>query len=111
MKELAQHLQALGGIQLSAAQYRDFQLYEQSLIEWNKRFNLTAIRIQNNPNQAFPIAQLPARDGQLIHGAWSMSDRAPGFRYSIKLPARKSNLPGRVRGEKGRFLPAYRQGA
>ncbi len=48
MKELAQHLQALGGIQLSAAQYRDFQLYEQSLIEWNKRFNLTAIR---NPEQ------------------------------------------------------------
>ena len=48
MKELAQHLQTLGGIQLSAAQYRDFQLYEQSLIEWNKRFNLTAIR---NPEQ------------------------------------------------------------
>ncbi len=48
MKELVQHLQALGGIQLSASQYRDFQLYEQYLIEWNKRFNLTAIR---NPEQ------------------------------------------------------------
>lgn len=41
-------MQALGGIQLSGAQYRDFQLYEQSLIEWNQRFNLTAIR---NPEQ------------------------------------------------------------
>src|SRR4030042_869438 len=48
MKELAQHLQTLGGIQLSAAQYRVFKLYEQALIEWNKRFNLTAIR---NPEQ------------------------------------------------------------
>lgn len=48
MKDLALLLQSSGGIQLSASQYRKFQLYEQILLDWNQRVNLTAIR---NPEQ------------------------------------------------------------
>lgn len=46
--ELEQHLRSLGWIKLSATQCRNFQLYEQALLDWNRRINLTAIR---NPEQ------------------------------------------------------------
>lgn len=36
--------QALIGIRLSAAQLATFEQYERTLLEWNMRFNLTAIR-------------------------------------------------------------------
>jgi 16S rRNA (guanine527-N7)-methyltransferase len=44
MKHLAQMTQALIGIRLSAAQLSVFEHYERTLLEWNMRFNLTAIR-------------------------------------------------------------------
>ena len=44
MKYLAQMTQALIGIRLSAAQLSAFDQYERTLLEWNMRFNLTAIR-------------------------------------------------------------------
>jgi 16S rRNA (guanine527-N7)-methyltransferase len=44
MKELAQHAQALFGIRLNKAQLSAFELYENELLEWNQRFNLTAIQ-------------------------------------------------------------------
>jgi 16S rRNA (guanine527-N7)-methyltransferase len=44
MKYLAQMTQALIGIRLSAAQLSVFEQYERTLLEWNTRFNLTAIR-------------------------------------------------------------------
>jgi len=44
MKYLAQMTQALIGIRLSAAQLATFEQYERTLLEWNMRFNLTAIR-------------------------------------------------------------------
>jgi 16S rRNA (guanine527-N7)-methyltransferase len=44
MKYLAQMTQALIGIRLSAAQLSAFEQYERTLLEWNMRFNLTAIR-------------------------------------------------------------------
>lgn len=44
MKELAQHARNLLGIQLSPAQINALEIYEQELLRWNERVNLTAIR-------------------------------------------------------------------
>ncbi len=44
MKTLAQTAQSLIGIRLSAAQLSTFEKYQHILLEWNARFNLTAIR-------------------------------------------------------------------
>lgn len=44
MKELAQHARTLLGIQLSPAQIGALEVYEQELLHWNERVNLTAIR-------------------------------------------------------------------
>jgi len=44
MKELALHARNLLGIQLSAAQINALEIYEQELLKWNQRINLTAIR-------------------------------------------------------------------
>lgn len=43
MKELAQCVRALTGIRLSSAQLAALERYEQELLDWNSRFNLTAI--------------------------------------------------------------------
>lgn len=43
MKRLAPSIQKLAGIRLNAKQYAAFELFEQELIDWNTRFNLTAI--------------------------------------------------------------------
>lgn len=43
MKELAQFAHDILGLRLSSAQLSAFQTYEDQLIEWNQRFNLTAI--------------------------------------------------------------------
>jgi len=43
MKKLAEYSQALLGIRLTARQISAFQHYEQELIDWNTRYNLTAI--------------------------------------------------------------------
>ena len=44
MKELAQYTQQQLGLRLSAAQLESLARYEQELLDWNARFNLTAIR-------------------------------------------------------------------
>ena len=44
MKKLALQVKALLDIRLSPGQIEAFQLYENTLLEWNSRFNLTAIR-------------------------------------------------------------------
>ncbi len=44
MKELARHARALLGIQLTPAQINALSIYEQELLKWNERINLTAIR-------------------------------------------------------------------
>ena len=44
MKELAQYAQQQLGLRLSAAQLESLARYEQELLDWNARFNLTAIR-------------------------------------------------------------------
>lgn len=44
MKELAQYARSLLGIQLTAAQIGALEIYEQELLDWNQRINLTAIR-------------------------------------------------------------------
>lgn len=44
MKELAQHVRNLLGIQLTPAQLNALEIYEQELLAWNARINLTAIR-------------------------------------------------------------------
>ena len=43
MKELAQQAQVLLGLRLNSAQLRALEKYENELIAWNERFNLTAI--------------------------------------------------------------------
>jgi 16S rRNA (guanine527-N7)-methyltransferase len=44
MDELVQHAQRLLGLQLSRAQVKALSQYERELLDWNSRFNLTAIR-------------------------------------------------------------------
>ena len=44
MEKLAQDTAALLGIRLTARQIACFERYEKELLEWNARFNLTAIR-------------------------------------------------------------------
>lgn len=44
MKDFIQHTRARLGISLSPAQVSAFEEYERLLMEWNARFNLTAIR-------------------------------------------------------------------
>ena len=48
MKELAQQAQALLGLHLTSAQLLALGKYENELIAWNERFNLTAI---DNPQK------------------------------------------------------------
>lgn len=43
MDEFKKYARNLFGIQLSPSQVADFEIYERELIEWNERFNLTAI--------------------------------------------------------------------
>ena len=44
METITQQAKALLGLNLTPAQQAAFDLYEQTLLEWNARFNLTAIR-------------------------------------------------------------------
>lgn len=44
MEKLAKDLHALVGIQLTRRQISAFRIFEDALLEWNKKFNLTAIR-------------------------------------------------------------------
>lgn len=44
MKELAQQAQRQLGMRISSAQLEALQHYERELLDWNSRFNLTAIR-------------------------------------------------------------------
>jgi 16S rRNA (guanine527-N7)-methyltransferase len=44
MKELLRHARTIAGVHLTGTQYRDFQCYEHTLVEWNQRINLTAIK-------------------------------------------------------------------
>jgi 16S rRNA (guanine527-N7)-methyltransferase len=48
MKELAQYAQSLFGIRLTHTQLSALRIYENDLLDWNTRFNLTAIE---NPEQ------------------------------------------------------------
>ncbi len=43
MKELAQHARTMLGIRLTMDQIQALQIYERELLDWNERFNLTAI--------------------------------------------------------------------
>lgn len=44
MKELADHAYSLFGVRLNSAQLAAFDCYERELLDWNQRFNLTAIQ-------------------------------------------------------------------
>src|SRR4030067_1151985 len=44
MQELTQHVHRQLGLRLSRAQLSALSLYERELVDWNTRFNLTAIR-------------------------------------------------------------------
>jgi 16S rRNA (guanine527-N7)-methyltransferase len=44
MQELAQHARQLLGLHLTRSQLSALSLYERELVDWNTRFNLTAIR-------------------------------------------------------------------
>ncbi len=48
MRDLAQYARALIGLRLTSTQLKAFQCYENELIAWNQRVNLTAI---DKPNQ------------------------------------------------------------
>ena len=44
MKDLVLYARNLLGIQISTAQINALEIYEQELLKWNERINLTAIR-------------------------------------------------------------------
>ena len=44
MNELAQHTYELFGLRLTQPQLKAFSMYEKELLDWNTRYNLTAIR-------------------------------------------------------------------
>lgn len=44
MKELQQHALSLFGVRLTTSQMAAFECFENELLEWNERFNLTAIQ-------------------------------------------------------------------
>lgn len=44
MQKLVKEARSLVGIQLTTRQINAFQLYEEQLLDWNTRFNLTAVR-------------------------------------------------------------------
>jgi hypothetical protein len=44
MEKLKQEVKSLLGITLTARQVSAFERYEEALLDWNSRFNLTAIR-------------------------------------------------------------------
>jgi 16S rRNA (guanine527-N7)-methyltransferase len=44
MDKFIQETQKITGIHLNARQVKAFELYEQELLDWNEKFNLTAIR-------------------------------------------------------------------
>ncbi len=47
MKTLAQQVQEIVGLRLNAAQAAAMERYERELLEWNRRYNLTAVRDSN----------------------------------------------------------------
>ena len=47
MKTLAQNVQEVVGLRLGAAQVAAMERYERELLDWNSRFNLTAVRDSN----------------------------------------------------------------
>ncbi len=52
MEKWVKDLKTLVGIQLTARQIAAFQRYEDELLDWNSRLNLTAIRDrEGNPHQ------------------------------------------------------------
>jgi 16S rRNA (guanine527-N7)-methyltransferase len=47
VKTLAQHVRDVVGLRLGAAQVAAMERYERELLDWNRRFNLTAVRDSN----------------------------------------------------------------
>ena len=61
MDKLIKDVHALLGIRLSPKQVSAFQLYERELLEWNKKYNLTAIREPEDTHKTLSrFADLPA---------------------------------------------------
>ena len=108
MKYLAQMTQALIGIRLSAAQLSTFEQYERILLEWNTRFNLTAIRDPKEVNVKHFLDSLTC----LIAMRDTPSERVvdigtgagfPGIPLKIACPAMRLTLVESV-GKKAEFL-------
>lgn len=108
MKYLAQITQALIGIRLSAAQLSAFEQYERILLEWNTRFNLTAIRDPQEVNVKHFLDLLTC----LIAMRDTPSERVvdvgtgagfPGIPLKIVCPAMRLTLVESV-GKKAEFL-------
>ena len=62
MKELAAQVHRQLGVRMSAAQLDALARYEQELLDWNTRFNLTAIRSPQEvrTRHFLELADLPA---------------------------------------------------
>lgn len=107
MMGLAQQLLTWGGIQLSAAQYKSFQLYEQTLVEWNERANLTAIRnVEQMRVKHFldSLSCLPAMSGSAMERVVDVGSGAgfPGIPIKIACPEIKLTIVESV-GKKADF--------
>lgn len=97
MEKLAREAQSLLGIQLSQRQLDAFRCYEQELLEWNSRFNLTAIRDSEGirtkhflDSLTCLLAMRDALPGRLIDVGTGAG--FPGLALKIALPAMELTL-------------------
>lgn len=107
MESFAASAYQLSGITLSPLQLRQFDIYEQELLEWNQRFNLTAIRdVEGIRAKHFLDSLTTVRElknpnpGKLIDVGSGAG--FPGIPLKIAFPALKLTLVESV-GKKANF--------
>lgn len=107
MEEFTADVKSLLGIQISSAQLRAFEIFERELLDWNTRFNLTAI---NDPGKVRgkhfldSLTCLLAMRGTSIKQVIDVGTGAgfPGIPLKIICPAMKLTLVESI-GKKANF--------